>query len=147
MRARVEIWDQVQEFRKLGPRAKAVAERCLGSQDERIALAAAQFVVERGWGRPQLAAEVNVNHAFVVAPQVMEQSAWLERRGQPIGAAGDAWLAQQQKTAQPERRTSEAPTSTAAASKDEPPTIDAVAEEMLLNPDPTAPRPPGSKLN
>jgi hypothetical protein len=60
-----------------------------------VRLKAIELLWERGYGRAQISAVIQSEHRFVVAPAVMEQSAWLERRGQPVGAAGDAWLAQQ----------------------------------------------------
>jgi hypothetical protein len=110
-------------------------------------LKAVELLWERGYGRPQVSVDVNTTHNFCVAPEVMELGAWLERRGQPPGPEGDEWLRQRMVAAPQEKRASDAPAQAAGASSGAP-TIDAVAEDaLLLDPDPTMPRPPGSKLN
>jgi hypothetical protein len=76
------MYDLKQAMRALCPEAAEVVKRCLKSEDEKIALAAAQIAFERGYGRPELHAEVEINHRFVVAPDVMPLSEWLLRRGQ-----------------------------------------------------------------
>jgi hypothetical protein len=114
-------------------------------------------VLERGYGRPDVHADVSVTHAFAEVPQVMTQDEWLRRRGQPEGPEGDEWLRQRGGgvAAPSEKRTSGVPSAQAGHSSGQvsnagrqPPTIDLEAEDaLLLDPDPTAPRPPGSKLN
>jgi hypothetical protein len=100
-------------------------------------LRAIELLWERGYGRPQVSVDMAVNHNFCIAPDVMPIGEWLERKGQPVGAAGDEWLAQQ---------TSEPPAGVGHASG--PPVIDLQAEDpMLLDQDPTAPPPAGAKLN
>jgi hypothetical protein len=144
-----QYWELKTAMRELCPEAVEVVKRCLRSDDDRIALAAAEIAFERGFGKAVVHADVEVNHRFVVAPDRMEIGAWLERRGQPVGASGDAWLAEQRQRTQPERRTGEAATQTAKPSSG--PVIDAVAEPeadpLLLAEDPTAPCPDPTKLN
>ena len=65
------MYDLKQAMRALCPEAAEVVKRCLGSADDKIALAAAQIAFERGFGRPELHADIEVNHRFVIAPQTM----------------------------------------------------------------------------
>jgi hypothetical protein len=143
----VVLWDLKQQMRALCPKARDVVERCLKSEDERVALLAAQIAFERGYGKPEQHTDVSLTCHFAEVPETMELGQWLERRGQPPGEASDAWLAQQRGLPGPEKRASTAPP-TRAEHSGEPTTIDAVAEDaLLLDRDPTMPRPPGSKLN
>jgi hypothetical protein len=149
-RPAVIMWNLKQAMRALCPEARDVVERCLKSEDERVALLAAQIAFERGYGKPEQHADVNVTHSFAEVPQVMSEAEWLRRRGQPEGPEGDEWLRQRGATpvaAIPQKRTSEAPSAQARHSSG-PPTIDLTAEDALLTAvDPTEPPPPGSKLN
>jgi hypothetical protein len=137
----VVLWDLKQQMRALCPAARDVVERCLKSKDERVALLAAQIAFERGYGKPEQHADVTLTCNFAEVPATMELGQWLERRGQPEGAAGDAWLAQQRGLPGPEKRASAAPPTSG------PPTLDLEAEALLLDPDPTAPAPDKTKLN
>jgi hypothetical protein len=109
---------------------------------------AAGMLLERGYGRPLQEAVVDVNHAFVVAPQTLPVDEWLRTKGQ--GDAGNAWLAAQRAregglAAPPtENRATDVPASGAGHSADE--VLDLEAKE-LLDPDPTKPPPAGTKLN
>jgi hypothetical protein len=58
-------------------------------------LRAAGMLLERGYGKAKEMVDVNMVHSFAEVPQTMEIGQWLERRGQPAGEAGDAWLARQ----------------------------------------------------
>jgi hypothetical protein len=131
-------------------RGLEILEQCMEDTtcDWNTRLKAVELLWERGYGRPQVSVDVNTTHNFCIAPDVMELGVWLERRGQPIGEPGDAWLAQQRRVAAPtEKRSSDAPGTQAGASSG-PPTIDAVAEDaLLLDKDPTAPAPDKTKLN
>jgi hypothetical protein len=69
--------------REMTPEALAVIRKCLRSKDERVALMAAGIALDRGWGKPEVTAEVTMAHKFAVVPQVMEQGEWLRNRGQP----------------------------------------------------------------
>jgi hypothetical protein len=113
-------------------------------------LKAAGMLLERGYGRPLQEAVVDVNHAFVRAPDTMEVNTWLAQKGQP--SADSAWLLAQRHKAEAlgapptENRASEAPTGgTERPAEGEP--LDLKAEAQLLDPDPTKPLPPGSRLN
>jgi hypothetical protein len=106
------------------------------SRDTR--LKAAGMLLERGYGRPLVEAEIDVNHNFVIAPQTMELEEWLANKGQPTN---NAWLQAQRGKAGglAEERTSAAPAQTAGHRTEE--------DALLTAEDPTAPAPPGSKLN
>jgi hypothetical protein len=93
MPSKIVLWDLKQEMRRLCPEAAKVVERCLKSEDDKIALAAAEIAFERGFGRPELHAEVEINHRFVVAPQTMPLDQWLAQRGQ---VQPSRWLERQQ---------------------------------------------------
>jgi hypothetical protein len=77
------IYDLKQAARKLCPEAMKLIEECLHHKDKRIALTAAEIILERAYGKPEQQADVNVQHRFVIAPQTMEIEEWLERKGQP----------------------------------------------------------------
>ena len=64
-------------------KALEVIARCLQSDDERIALMAAGIMLDRGFGKPEQHADVEANHRFVIAPQVMPLDKWLANKGQP----------------------------------------------------------------
>jgi hypothetical protein len=85
-------WELKTAMRELAPQAVEVVRKCLGSDDERIALMAAEIAFERGFGKAVVHADVEINHRFVVAPAVMPVDQWLARKGQPEGRDGDAWL-------------------------------------------------------
>jgi hypothetical protein len=94
MPSKIVLWDLKQEMRRLCPEAAQVVGRCLKSEDDKIALAAAEIAFERGFGRVELHLDAAIEHRFVVAPDVMPIGEWLERRGQsspgnwPRDAAG-----------------------------------------------------------
>jgi hypothetical protein len=145
----VVIWDLKMAARQHCPKALQRIAECLDDEDKKVRLMAAQIMLERGYGKAEQHVDSEVTHNFCIAPDVMPLDAWLERKGQPVGAAGDEWLAQQRSLPGPaatERRTSEPPAGVGHASG--PPVIDLQAEDpMLLDQDPTAPPPAGAKLN
>jgi hypothetical protein len=63
--------------------ALQVIARCMRSDDERIALMAANIMLERGYGKPEQKSDVDVVHRFAVVPEVMEKEQWLATRGDP----------------------------------------------------------------
>ena len=77
------IYDLKQAARKHCPEALEIVLRCLHSDDERVALLAAQILFERAYGKPVQHADVEVDHRFVVAPQTMALDRWLANKGQP----------------------------------------------------------------
>ena len=64
-------------------KALEVIARCLQSDDKRIALMAAGILLDRGFGKPEQQTDVEANHRFVIAPQVMPLDKWLANKGQP----------------------------------------------------------------
>jgi hypothetical protein len=134
------MYDLKQAMRALCPEAAEVVKRCLKSDNEKVALLAAQIAFDRGFGRPEVSAEVEMNHKFVIAPDTLPLDEWLATKGQ-------GWAAHRrelQLAASAEKRTSEAPTSVAGHSNGEELTIDLETE-----PEPEAELPPvdPSKLN
>jgi hypothetical protein len=77
------LWDIKHAARAHCEKSLQVIASCLDSADERIALAAAIAMLERGYGKPEQKADVTVAHKFCVAPQVMELDDWLANKGQP----------------------------------------------------------------
>jgi len=92
----VVIWDLKMAARKHCPKALQRIAECLDDEDKKVRLMAAQIMLERGYGKPEQHVDAEVTHNFCIAPDTMPLGAWLERKGQPAGAAGDEWLAQQQ---------------------------------------------------
>jgi hypothetical protein len=76
------MYDLKQAMRALCPEAAEVVKRCLKSDDEKIALLAAQIAFDRGFGKPEVSAEVEVSHNFVVAPNTLPIDEWLATKGQ-----------------------------------------------------------------
>jgi hypothetical protein len=79
----VEIFDLRAAARRYTEESIRVIAECLRHKDARIRLLAADLMLQRGWGKPEIKAEVTT-HAFVVCPEVMDEALWLERRGQPL---------------------------------------------------------------
>jgi hypothetical protein len=146
-RPAIVLWDLKMAARAHCPKALQRAVELLDDEDKRVRLAAIEIVLERGYGRAEVHADVTLTCNFAEVPEVMPVDEWLRRKGQPAGAAGDEWLERQLAKPEPGKRTSEPPSAQAGHSSGAP-TIDLKAEEaLLLDADPTAPPPPGSKLN
>jgi hypothetical protein len=60
--------------------------RHCGSGDEKIALAASEILLSRGYGKPEIKADIETTHKFAVVPDVMPRDEWLARHGQPVEA-------------------------------------------------------------
>jgi hypothetical protein len=70
------IYDLKQAARRHTEEAVAVIAKCLHDEDPKIRLTAATILLERGCGKPEVVADVNINHNFVVAPEVMTEKDW-----------------------------------------------------------------------
>jgi hypothetical protein len=81
--AHMTVFDLRETARQHCERAVRVVVACLDSKDERIRLTAAALLMERGYGKPEMKADVSTTHAFVVAPEVLPQDIWLACRGNP----------------------------------------------------------------
>jgi hypothetical protein len=81
---RMVVFDLKQAARRLCPEALATIERAMHSKDERVRVMAATVILERGYGKPEQKADLEVVHRFAEVPQVMDQETWLARRGQPL---------------------------------------------------------------
>jgi hypothetical protein len=78
------IYDLKQAARKHCPEALEIVVRCLHSDDDRVALKAAEILFERAYGRPEQHGDVQMmSHQFVIAPQTMALDRWLANKGQP----------------------------------------------------------------
>jgi hypothetical protein len=122
----VVLWDLKQQMRELCPKARDVVARCLDSEDERVALLAAQIAFERGYGKPEVHADVSLTCHFAEVPQTMELGEWLANKGQPTP---NGWLEHQKRTQEAER-TSGLPTSATGSSGGHP------GEVLDLEPEP-----------
>jgi hypothetical protein len=60
MRLRVERCSHANAFRAKAPEALEVLIRCLQSDDERIAIMAAQAILDRGYGKPVQSIDANI---------------------------------------------------------------------------------------
>ena len=67
---------------KSGPRLGRAAEP-RKTHPPRIRSGAAAIMLERGWGNPEVKADVTTTHAFAVVRQTMTKEEWLRCRGQP----------------------------------------------------------------
>jgi hypothetical protein len=79
----MEIYDLKQQARKHCPRALEFIVSRLDSKNERVALTAAEIILERGYGKPEQQADVNVTHKFAIVPAVMSKEDWLATKGDP----------------------------------------------------------------
>lgn len=80
---RMVVFDLKQAARAHCKEAIEIIAREMHNKDARVRLLACQLMIERGYGRPEVKADVDVVHKFVRVPEVMEQEAWLKHRGQP----------------------------------------------------------------
>jgi len=55
----------------------------IDSEDDKVALMAAQIVLDRGYGKPEQRVDADIVHRFAEVPQVMEKAQWLATRGDP----------------------------------------------------------------
>src|SRR6478672_11163817 len=63
---RTKLPEELRElFRAKGPEALQVLTRCLRSTDERIAIAAATAILDRGYGKPTQTIDANINEETV----------------------------------------------------------------------------------
>ena len=71
-------------FKAKAPEALEVLTRCLQSDDDRIAMMAAQAILDRGYGKPTQSIDANINddRRFATIVELPEKSAtteeWLE---------------------------------------------------------------------
>ena len=84
------IYDLKQAARSHCAEAVEIIAQLMHSKDEKVRFMACAFMVERGYGKAEVKADVEMVHRFVEAPQVMDQAEWLARRGQPQLVAPDA---------------------------------------------------------
>ena len=94
----VVIWDLKMAARKHCPKALQRIAECLDDEDKKVRLMAAQIMLERGYGKPEQHVDAEMTHNFCIAPQTMPVDQWLARKGQPVGASGDAWLEKHQQS-------------------------------------------------
>jgi hypothetical protein len=80
---RMVVFDLRQAARKHCPEAIQVIAAALKHKDARVRLIAADLMLSRGYGKPEVMAEVIHNHKFAQVPEVMSKSDWLACRGDP----------------------------------------------------------------
>jgi hypothetical protein len=81
------IFNLKQAARKHCEEALQVIAACLKDKDPKVRLLAATIMLERGYGKPELKADVTATHRFAVVPDTMPKDEWLSRHGQPVGSA------------------------------------------------------------
>jgi hypothetical protein len=132
---RVVVWDLKQAAKAMCKEALLFIRATMRNEaiNHDTRLRAAQILLERGYGRPEVTAEIDVNHRFAYAlvPEVKSREAWLR----------DAEVTRAEQAA---KRTGESPTGVAGHSTEERPpvTIDLEVEEL-----PREPPGDASKLN
>ena len=70
------------------PRAIEVLVEGMNHKDMRVRILAASLILERGYGKPELKADVTTTHAFAVVPEVLDRETWLRTRGQGLLSDG-----------------------------------------------------------
>jgi hypothetical protein len=76
------MWELRQEARRHSPKALQRIVECLDDENKKIRLMAADMILNRAWGRPELSVELNADHSFVVAPNTLPLDEWLQTKGQ-----------------------------------------------------------------
>jgi hypothetical protein len=92
------MWELRQEARRHSPKALRRIVECLDDENAKIRLMAAEMILNRAWGRPELSVELNANHSFCVAPQTLPLDEWLATRGQ---GTSNAWREKQKEKQAP----------------------------------------------
>jgi hypothetical protein len=80
------IFDVREAARQHCKRAIAVLAAAMEDEDPRVRVAAAEAMLSRGYGKPEIAANVNVNHSFVECPKVLDEEAWIKKRQAQLAA-------------------------------------------------------------
>ena len=80
----IVLWDLKQAARSHCEEALQIIAKCMHDDDPRVRVMACNIMLERGYGKPEVKADVTMQHKFAVVPQVMEQSEWLRNKGQPV---------------------------------------------------------------
>jgi hypothetical protein len=84
-----KIAGELQEIRTLAREHSLAAFQriieLMNSNDERVALQAAEHILDRGWGRPSqnVSAEVTQKFAFELPLQEIAEDEWLQQLNQP----------------------------------------------------------------
>jgi hypothetical protein len=80
------LFDLRMAAKEYAPEALEVIARAMKSKDERVRLLAAQIMLDRGFGKPPITADVTETHkfAYAIVPETMDEETWLARRGQPL---------------------------------------------------------------
>jgi hypothetical protein len=81
------VFDIKQAARAHCERAVEVLAEAMEHKDIRVRIVAAGMMIERGYGKPEQRTDASVTHKFAVVPEVMEETLWLERKGQPAPKA------------------------------------------------------------
>jgi hypothetical protein len=81
-------------FKARAPEALEVLTRCLQSDDDRVAMMAAQAILDRGYGKPIQAIDANINEGavrYVEVPRKAESAeAWLQLQAPALANAEPA---------------------------------------------------------
>jgi hypothetical protein len=136
MPAKAIVWDLKMAARSYCKEALQFIVETMRDQNESrdTRMKAATILLERGYGRPEVTAEVDVNQrfAYAIVPEVLSREEWLETVAKPAL----------------EERASEAPPGVADYSKGAPPILDLKANEERPEPElPPGPAIDPAKLN
>jgi hypothetical protein len=76
-------FDLKQAARQHCEEALQVVIEALHAKDVKVRLMAAEILFERGYGKSEQKADVDIVHKFAVVPAVMSTADWLRSRGDP----------------------------------------------------------------
>jgi hypothetical protein len=79
------VFDLREAARKHCPKAIEVVAKCLDHKDAKVRLLAANIMLERGYGKPEVKADLTATHKFCIAPETLPVEEWLATKGQGYG--------------------------------------------------------------
>ena len=77
----IVLYDIRNAARGFGEEAPMTLVKHMRSDEPRASIAAAVAILDRGFGKPEQKADIELTHRFVVAPEVMDKAAWLTTKG------------------------------------------------------------------
>jgi hypothetical protein len=83
--AQMVKFDLREAARQYCPKALEVIAGCLDHRDAKVRLLAASIMLERGYGKPEVRADLTATHKFCIAPETLPIDEWLATKGQGYG--------------------------------------------------------------
>jgi hypothetical protein len=121
---RVVVWDLKQAARSMCKEALLFIQATMRNEaiNHDTRLRAAQILLERGYGRPEVQVEVDMTHKFAVVPAVLSREEWLATKG--AGYEAHAMEQEMEAVEKAAKRIGESPTGVAGHSAKGPPMLE-----------------------